>query len=284
MVRYRFVLISVILMTDRYAVIGNPIAQSKSPIIHAAFARQFGHAIRYDRILGEPDAFAETVRAFMAKEGKGMNVTAPFKLDACRFADRLTDRAQAAQAVNTLVFGLDGVLGDNTDGIGLVTDIQDRLGYRLAGRRMLIIGAGGATRGILLPIVQAEPANILLVNRTAERAHDLAALFQHAGVLRAGALEDVAGATFDVVIHATSAGLHGQGAPAVDFRLSTDSLAYDLAYAAEPTAFMTQAADRGASLLSDGLGMLVGQAAESYRIWRGVMPDVQPVWDLLRQA
>lgn len=271
-------------MTDRYAVIGNPIAQSRSPVIHAAFARQFGHTLTYERILGEPGAFAETVRAFMEAGGKGMNVTAPFKLDACRFADRLTDRAEAAQAVNTLAFGPDGVLGDNTDGIGLVGDIQDRLGYSLAGRQVLIIGAGGATRGILLPILQAGPARILLVNRTASRAHELAAVFQQTGILRAGALEDAAGERFDVVIHATSAGLNGQGAPDVDFRFSAESLAYDLAYAAEPTAFMVQAAGRGATRLSDGLGMLVGQAAESYRIWRGLMPDVQPVWDLLRQS
>ncbi len=180
-------------MTDRYAVIGNPIAQSKSPLLHAAFARQFGHDLRYDAILAAPDTFRETVLAFVAAGGRGMNVTAPFKLEAAELADTLTERARAAGAVNTLVFSPEGILGDNTDGVGLVGDIQDRLGVSLAGRRVLVIGAGGAARGILLPLLQARPAGILVVNRTAARAQALVDALAAPGRVQAGPLDAAAG-------------------------------------------------------------------------------------------
>ncbi|CAM5783937.1 shikimate dehydrogenase [Castellaniella caeni] len=289
-------------MTQRYAVIGNPIAQSRSPEIHAAFARQLGHDLSYERLLASPETFTETVRGFVAAGGRGMNVTAPFKLQAYALADTLTERARAAQAVNTLRFGSDGILGDNTDGVGLVNDIQQHLGFALAGKRVLVIGAGGAVRGILLPILQAGPARVLLINRTVSKAQALvhafgelsrvvpgeklsrAAVGNGSAVLQAGPLDAAAGQCFDVVLQATSAGLKGQGAPLADFRLGADSLAYDLAYAAEPTFFMRQAMARGAARVADGLGMLVGQAAESYRLWWGVSPDVRPVLAQLEAA
>ncbi|MBN9402084.1 MAG: shikimate dehydrogenase [Burkholderiales bacterium] len=270
-------------MTDLYAVIGNPIAQSKSPLLHTAFARQLGHDLRYEAILAEPAAFRETVLAFAAAGGRGMNVTAPFKLAAAELADTLTERARAAGAVNTLKFGPEGILGDNTDGVGLVGDIQDRLGVSLAGRRVLVIGAGGAARGILLPLLQARPAGILVVNRTAARARALAGALESAGRIQGGPLEAAGGREYDVVIHATSAGLNEGEAPAVDYRVAADGLAYDLAYG-EDTPFMRQARGRGAALVVDGLGMLVGQAAESYRVWRGVLPDVRPVLEQLKLA
>ncbi|HUH41032.1 MAG TPA: shikimate dehydrogenase [Castellaniella sp.] len=269
-------------MTDRYAVIGNPIAQSKSPFLHTAFARQFGHDLSYEALLATTQTFASTVSQFMAQGGKGMNVTAPFKLAALEFADTLSDRARAAQAINTLKFGPDGVFGDNTDGVGLVDDIQRRLGVPLAGRRVLVIGAGGAGRGILLPILQAGPAHLLLVNRTEHKAHDLLHDHRQAGRIEAGPLSAVAGGAFDVVINATSASLSGAHLPLADGVFAAGALAYDLVYGQGDTAFMADARTLGAAHISDGLGMLVGQAAESYRLWRGVQPDVEPVMALLR--
>ncbi|WP_269500187.1 shikimate dehydrogenase [Castellaniella sp. S9] len=269
-------------MTDRYAVIGNPIAQSKSPILHTAFARQFGHDIHYGTLLATHETFADTVRRFVAEGGKGMNVTAPFKLDALEFADTLSERARSAQAINTLKFEPDGVHGDNTDGVGLVGDIQDRLGVALEGRRLLVIGAGGAARGILLPLLQAGPDYLLLVNRTEHKAHDLLGERRRAGKVEAGPLAAVAGGRFDVVINATSASLTGAHLPLADSVFAPGSLAYDLVYGDGDTAFMTDARALGAARVSDGLGMLVGQAAESYRLWRGSRPDVEPVMAMLR--
>lgn len=269
-------------MTDRYAVIGNPISQSKSPILHTAFARQFGHDIQYEALLATHETFADTVRRFIAEGGKGMNVTAPFKLAALDFADTLSERAQAAQAINTLKFGPDGVFGDNTDGVGLVYDIQDRLGVRLAGRRLLVIGAGGAARGILLPLLQTGPDYLLLVNRTEHKAHDLLGERRQAGKVEAGPLSAVAGGRFDVVINATSASLSGAHLPLDAGVFAPDALAYDLVYGKGDTAFMADARQLGAAHVADGLGMLVGQAAESYRLWRGCQPDVEPVMALLR--
>ncbi|MGB6006673.1 shikimate dehydrogenase [Castellaniella sp.] len=267
-------------MTDRYAVIGNPIAQSKSPVIHAAFARQFGHDIRYEAILAAPDAFEPAVRAFMAAGGKGMNVTAPFKLDALALSDRLSDRARAAQAVNTLSFTQDGILGDNTDGFGLVFDIQSHLGVPLADRRVLIVGAGGAARGVLLPVLQAGPASLLVVNRNEDRARALIEPWKDSQPIAAGGLSAAHGGRFDVVINATSTGL-SDGALDLGRELyAPGALAYEMVYGRQ-TPFMADARAQGAALVADGLGMLVGQAAESFRIWRGVMPDVDAVLRML---
>jgi shikimate dehydrogenase len=270
-------------MTDRYAVIGNPIAQSKSPIIHAAFARQLGHDLSYEAILATEETFEATVRAFAAAGGRGMNVTAPFKLQALALSDRLSDRARAAQAVNTLSFRPDGIEGDNTDGVGLVQDIRDRLGVRLAGRKILLVGAGGAARGVLLPLLQAAPAQLLVVNRSADKARALVEPWAGRHPVAGGGLRAGAAGRFDVVINATSTGLGAQGLDLGEGLYAPGALAYEMVYGKGDTAFMAEARRQGASRVADGLGMLVGQAAESFRIWRGAMPAVQPVLDELLQ-
>ncbi|HEX7386510.1 MAG TPA: shikimate dehydrogenase [Castellaniella sp.] len=270
-------------MTDRYAVIGNPIAQSKSPIIHAAFARQLGHDLSYERILATHEDFEQVVRAFAASGGRGMNVTAPFKLAAMALSDQLSERAQVAQAVNTLSFTADGILGDNTDGYGLVHDIRERLKVQLTGRRVLLVGAGGAARGVLLPLLQADLAGLLVVNRSADRAEALVAPWKSRYPVSAGGLDGARGQQFDVVVNATSTGLSDT---AVDLGMgiyAPGAVAYEMVYGRE-TAFMAEARAQGAEVVTDGLGMLVGQAAESYRIWRGVMPDMAPVWRALSEA
>ncbi len=269
-------------MTDRYAVIGNPISQSKSPVLHTAFARQFGHDLQYEKLLATHENFTETVRRFIGEGGKGMNVTAPFKLAAMEFADTLSDRARAAGAINTLKFGPEGVHGDNTDGVGLVSDIRDRLGCALEDRRILIIGAGGAARGILQPLLEAGPAHLLLVNRTERKAHELLETCGGAGVTEAGPLDAAEDGAFDIVINATSASLGGARLPLGRATFAPDALAYDLVYGRGDTAFMSDARRLGAARVSDGLGMLVGQAAESYRLWFGCRPDVEPVMAMLR--
>lgn len=267
-------------MADRYAVIGNPIAQSKSPVIHAAFALQLGHDIHYESLLAAPDAFERTVRAFMAGGGKGMNVTAPFKLDALALSDRLSDRAQAAQAVNTLSFTPDGIVGDNTDGFGLVFDIQNRLGMSLAGRRILIVGAGGAARGVLLPLLQAGPVGLLVVNRSEDKARALIEPWADQYPIAAGGLAAAHGGRFDIVINATSTGLSDTALDLGRDVYASGALAYEMVYGRE-TSFMADARVQGAAMVADGLGMLVGQAAESFRVWRGVMPEPGPVLQML---
>ncbi|WP_322995769.1 shikimate dehydrogenase [Castellaniella sp.] len=268
-------------MTDRYAVIGNPIAQSKSPVIHMAFARQFGQDIHYEAILAAPDAFERTVRAFIAAGGKGMNVTAPFKLEALALSDHLSERAQAAQAVNTLSFTQDGIQGDNTDGFGLVFDIQHCLGRLLAGQRVLVVGAGGAARGVLLPLLRARPASLLVVNRSADKAQALIEPWKHDQPIAAGGFAAALGGRFDVVINATSAGLSDSVLDLGQDLYAPGALAYEMVYGRE-TAFMADARAQGAAVVADGLGMLVGQAAESFRLWRGVMPDVTQTLNQLR--
>ncbi|MBS0326407.1 MAG: shikimate dehydrogenase [Proteobacteria bacterium] len=270
-------------MTDRYGVIGNPVAHSKGPQIHAAFARQTGQDLRYERILAPLGGFVEAVRAFRATGGRGLNVTLPFKIEACAFAKELTDRARDAGAVNTLSFDDGGgALGDNTDGAGLVADITLRLGVALAGRRVLVAGAGGAARGIVGPLLASHVAELVIVNRSPEAARVLAARHaQHAGV-SGGAFGDLDDRGFDVVINATSASLGGNTLPLPAPVFGRCVLAYDLVYADQPTPFMRAASARGAAQVSDGLGMLVAQAAESFLLWRGVRPDPLPVMAELR--
>lgn len=270
-------------MTDKYAVIGNPIAQSRSPQIHAAFARQLGHDISYRAILATADDFAQTVRAFAASGGKGMNVTAPFKLAALQMADDLSPAAQAAQAVNTLIFSDRGIYGDNTDGIGLVRDIRDRLHHSLSGARILMVGAGGAARGVLLPLLQEKPASLRVINRNEDKAHALISPWAGQYPLSAGGLKDAAGQGFDIVINATSAGLDGRKLDLGNGLYAPGALAYDMVYGRGDTPFMLDARAQGASHVADGLGMLVGQAAESYRIWRGASPDIRPVMEEILQ-
>lgn len=269
---------------DRYAVIGNPIAHSKSPVIHRAFAQQTGQDLSYEAILGPDERFVDTVRAFAASGGKGMNVTVPFKLDAFGLADHLSPRAQAAGAVNTLSFRPDGIHGDNTDGVGLVRDLEVNLRCPLAGRRVLLLGAGGAARGVLQPLIDTQPAQITIANRTAERAHALAVRFDTgARAVRGGSFDRLAGERFDVIINATSASLANAIPPLPKGVYAEGALAYDMMYAATPTAFLGAAAAAGAARTADGLGMLVEQAAESFLIWRGVRPATVPVLAHLRE-
>lgn len=264
---------------DRYAVIGNPIAHSKSPWIHAAFARQTGQALRYEALLAPLDGFARTVAEFRAHGGRGLNVTVPFKLEAFALAERHTARAELAGAVNTLAFGSDGILGDNTDGAGLVRDLTAKLGCTLAGRRVLLLGAGGATRGAVLPIARAGAARIAIANRTAAKADELAhELAPHLGgvPLAGGGFDALAGeAPFDVVINATSASLGGDAPAVPPAAFAPGALAYDMVYGKGLTPFLKLAQAAGAARVADGVGMLVEQAAEAFAWWRGVRPDTR---------
>jgi shikimate dehydrogenase len=264
-------------MTDRYAVFGNPIAHSKSPRIHGLFARQAGQDLTYEAILAPLDGFAASVRTFAAAGGRGANVTVPFKEEAFRLATTLTPRAEAAGAVNTLSLDGTSIRGDNTDGAGLVRDIAHNLGLTIAGRRILIVGAGGAARGVILPLLQQRPAAIFIANRTAARAEQLAATFKVEG----GGFERLSGRAFDLVINATSAGLSNAVLPVPTFAFAPGCLAYEMLYGRE-TPFMAQARATGATV-ADGLGMLVEQAAEAFFVWRGVRPDTAPVMAALRE-
>lgn len=266
-------------MTDRYLVIGNPIAHSKSPQIHAQFVQQTGEAMVYERLLVPLDGFNAAVRDFMAQGGRGANVTLPFKLEAFALAQQRSERAQAAGAVNTLVFDHGRIIGDNTDGIGLVRDISVNAGVMITGKRVLLVGAGGAAQGVILPLLEQSPQSITLCNRTQRKAEDLVRQFSHP-VLQACAM-DTLNDTYDIVINATSAGLSGDLPPVPDSVFSTSTFAYDMIYAAQATTFMQLAQSQGAQV-RDGLGMLVEQAAESFYVWRGVRPDTGPVYQSLR--
>ena len=271
---------------DRYAVIGNPIAHSKSPQIHAAFARQTGQELSYEALLAPVDGFIQTVADFRARGGRGLNVTVPFKLEAFALAERHTARAQAAGAVNTLAFGADGILGDNTDGAGLVRDLTANLDFALAGRRILLLGAGGATRGVLLPLLDSRPARLTIANRTVAKAEALSTLFAaRAGdcVLDACGFDALAGRRFDLVINATAASLADELPPLPPGLYAEGALAYDMMYGRDPTRFMRAALADSAARAADGLGMLVEQAAESFTLWRGVRPDSSPVLAALRR-
>lgn len=274
-------------MTDRYAIIGNPIEHSKSPWIHARFAEQTGEPIEYDRILGPLGSFEDAAKSFIASGGHGMNVTVPFKLDAHAFAHSLSPRA-AAGAVNMLSFGPDGVRGDNTDGVGLVRDIETNLGVRLKDARVLLLGAGGAARGVVLPIFDRAPAMLTIVNRTAAKALQLVDQFaqnaRDASVrLSGGSAESIEPGQYDVIVNATAGSLDAALPDCDDRAFGAGTLAYDMMYSAKSTVFMQHAAMLGARA-SDGLGMLVEQAAESFFIWRGVRPDGGVVLRELRSA
>jgi shikimate dehydrogenase len=264
-------------MTDRYAVIGNPIAHSKSPRIHAAFARQSAQDLDYRAILAPLDGFAAAVADFIAGGGRGMNVTVPFMLEAFALAGRHSARAKAAGAVNTFKFDQGEIIGDNTDGAGLVADLLRNIGCPLAGKRLLLLGAGGAARGVILPLLDQSPASLTIANRTASRAAQLRDAFAGHGNLAARAFAELAGHQFDLVINATSATLAG-AAPAIPPGLyAPGSTAYDMMYGQGLTPFLAAARAQGAGRLADGLGMLVEQAAESFLLWRGVRPDTRPV-------
>lgn len=270
-------------MTDRYAVVGNPIAHSKSPLIHAEFARQTGQDISYSAILAPLDGFPGVVAQFRSEGGKGLNVTVPFKQEAWKLATRLTERAQLAAAVNTLKFEADGtILGDNTDGAGLTRDISENQGISFEGKRVLLMGAGGAARGVLLPLLLQKPAQLVIANRTPEKAVELARHFAPYGQVEGGDYARLAGRQFDIVINATSSSLSDQLPPLPPDVFAPGALAYDMMYGKGLTPFLQFAQDNGAAHLADGLGMLVEQAAESFFLWRGVRPQTRPVIDSLR--
>lgn len=288
---------------DRYAVIGHPIAHSKSPLIQTAFAVSTGQAMRYVHLLAPLDGFTAVVRGFIAGGGRGMNVTVPFKLEAYALADVLTERARVAGAVNTLSFDeIDGVLrilGDNTDGAGLVQDIEHNIGCSLAGKRILLLGAGGAARGVVQPLLARRPARLTISNRTSERAHALQQQFAMdasrvdctldvAGIERSeqdanGIATPGAGLAYDIVINASASSLAGDLPTLPVGAINASTLAYDMMYSATHTVFMTHAAALGARVF-DGLGMLVEQAAESFERWRGIRPDGATVLRALREG
>ena len=269
-------------LPDHYAVVGNPIAHSKSPRIHALFAAQTDQNLEYRAILVEADGFAAAARAFRDAGGKGLNVTVPFKQDAWVFADLLSARAERAGAVNTLVFDASGVRGDNTDGPGLVRDLTGNHGCPLADKKILLLGAGGAARGVLQPLLAERPAQLVIANRTAAKAVELSLRFSDLGRVSGCGFADLAGRRFDLIVNATAAGLHDAVPPLPDGVLATDGWCYDLMYGKEPTAFVRWGREHGATHSLDGLGMLVEQAAESFHLWRGVWPETKPVIEALR--
>lgn len=272
-------------MTARYAVFGNPIKHSKSPQIHALFAEQTQQDMSYRAQLVDENRFAEAAKEFFAGGGKGLNVTVPFKLDAFSFADQLSDRARRAGAVNTLALQDDGTIyGDNTDGVGLLRDINDNLDWEIENRRVLVLGAGGAVRGILDPLLRKKPALLVVANRSIDKAQQLVRDFSDIGALSACSFEALAGSHFDLVINGTSASLSGELPPLPSALLTEQACCYDMVYGAEPSPFMRWAAAQMAWAVSDGLGMLVEQAAESFCIWRGVRPRSRPVIDSLRAS
>ena len=268
---------------DRYAVMGNPVAHSKSPRIHSLFAKQTGQQLHYEAIRVESGKLATAVADFLASGGKGLNITVPLKQEAWSLAQARSGRADRAGAVNTLVLEPTGKhFGDNTDGAGLVRDLLYNHGSTLQQRRLLLLGAGGAARGVIEPLLLEKPSLLVIANRTAGKAVDLARMFCELGHIEGCGLEDVAGQSFDLIINATAASLAGKVPALPDSVVTPDSWCYDMMYADKPTAFMVWAQQLGAARCLDGLGMLVEQAAESFFLWRGIRPDTSPVIRLLR--
>jgi shikimate dehydrogenase len=267
---------------DRYAVFGHPIKHSKSPRIHRLFAEQTGQTLEYTAQEVPAEQFETVVTRFFAEGGKGLNCTVPLKELAWNYADHKTERAQLSKAVNTLALQPDGsILGDNTDGIGLVTDLTANHGIALSGIRILILGAGGASRGIILPILEQSPQSLVIANRTVDKAVKLAAEFLGKGHVTGCGFDDLENRQFDLILNATSASLSGQLPPLPTGLLAASGNCYDLAYGNEPTAFVRWGLENHAAKSLDGLGMLVEQAAEAFFIWRGVRPKTRPVIELL---
>jgi shikimate dehydrogenase len=269
-------------MTDQYAVIGNPVAHSKSPLIHALFAEQTGQDMRYVAIEAPPDGFAATIARLNAAGYKGCNVTVPFKFEAHNLCKQLTGRARAALAVNTLLFEGGEILGDNTDGAGLLADIEQNLGVKLLFKKVLLMGAGGAAHGVIWQLFNAG-ASIVIANRTVEKAQQMAQEFASYGTVFASGYEALAGKRFDVVINATSSSLADALPPLPPGIFARHALAYDMMYGRQ-TPFLRFAQEQGAEIMADGLGMLVEQAAEAFFKWRGVRPETAPVLARLRAA
>lgn len=270
-------------MADRYAVIGNPIEHSKSPLIHQAFAAQTGEDLEYDRILAEPGRFEQAVAAFLDSGGRGLNITVPFKQDAWRLAHVRSLPAEKAGAVNTLILLPDGSLrGDNTDGVGLIRDLTSNHGCHLSNQEILLLGAGGAARGVLGPLLDTHPSRLVIANRTASKAATLVGDYADIADISCCGLDNLQGQTFDIIINATAAGLADQIPAIPDDILRPGGWTYDMMYGDRPTAFMRWGEEHGASHALGGLGMLVEQAAESFFLWRGVRPDTAPVIEMLR--
>ena len=268
-------------MTDHYAVIGNPISHSQSPLIHKMFAGQTGQDISYEKIESPLDGFADTIANLRGSGYKGCNVTVPFKFEAYQLCHQLTGRARAAQAVNTLIFEAGEILGDNTDGAGLLADLEQNLGCKLLFKKVLLMGAGGAAHGVIWQLFNAG-ASIIIANRTVEKAQQLAAEFTSYGTVSANSYEALAGKQFDVVVNATSSSLSNNLPPLPTGIFAPDGIAYDMMYG-KPTPFIKFAREQGAARVSDGLGMLVEQAAEAFFKWRGVRPNTIPILSKLRE-
>ena len=271
------------MLLDRYAVFGYPIKHSKSPRIHQIFAEQTGQALEYSAQEVPAERFSSAVAAFFATGGKGLNCTIPLKELAWAYADKKTERARLSKAVNTLaLLQADGsILGDNTDGIGLVTDLISNHAITLAGSRILILGAGGASRGIIAPILEQSPQAIVIANRTIDKAVNLATEFHDKGSITGCGFNELKYRQFDLIINATSTSLSGQLPPLPEDLLAKNGVCYDLAYSNEPTVFVRWGLDNHALKSLDGLGMLVEQAAEAFFVWRGVRPKTRPVIELL---
>jgi len=268
---------------DRYAVFGNPIKHSKSPIIQLAFAQQTQQSIVYTAEYIEKSEFRKATTLFFQSLGKGLNITVPFKLEAFEYADTLTPRAQKAQAVNTLIKKGNQIIGDNTDGIGLITDITKNQQWTIKNKRILILGAGGAVRGILEPLLNEQPAHVVITNRTLEKAEQLANAFSIDGSISACSYNDlIQEQSFDIIINGTSASLQGELPELPTQLLDSSCHCYDMMYDKEPTVFMQWAIKNGAQAASDGLGMLVCQGAESFFQWRGIRPETQVVINKVR--
>lgn len=262
------------------AVFGNPIEHSLSPRIHTLFAQQTGVEIEYDKILAPVDGFAETAQNFINQGGKGFNVTVPFKIDAFNLATKHSINAQTAGAVNTIKVDGDALIGENTDGIGLLNDLTKNLEIDLQNKIVLILGAGGATRGILLPLLQQQPARVMIANRTASKATQLAKAFKPYGETCGFGLEKIKNDLVDIIINATSASLDGQ-MPNIATGIANNAICYDLMYGKQ-TPFMDWAQDNNASMVVDGLGMLVEQAASAFEFWTGKQPETQAVIEAIR--
>lgn len=267
-------------MTDKYAVIGHPISHSKSPLIHRMFAEQTGQDISYEAIEAPQDGFAATVARLRREGYRGCNVTVPFKFEAFEMCAALTGRARQARAVNTLLFHEGEIWGDNTDGIGLINDIEQNIGFKLLFKDALLMGAGGAASGVIWPLFNAG-LGVVIANRTVDKARELAAEFEGAGTVFASTYEELAGKRFDLVINATSSSLANELPPLPRDLFKPGALAYDMMYGRE-TPFMAFARAHGAAIVSDGLGMLVEQAAEAFYKWREIRPDTRPVLARLR--
>lgn len=273
-------------MTDRYAVFGNPIKHSRSPQIHSAFAAETGQEISYTREQVEPGEFAAAAKHFFETGGKGLNITVPFKEDAFAYADQLSERAHRAGAVNTLARQANGeILGDNTDGAGLMRDICINLAWAITGKRVLLLGAGGAIMGVLEPLLKRQPDFVIIANRTENKAIRLADQFTDLGNISGmGFSKLIECSHFDLIINGTSASLSGELPPLPNNILTENTQGYDMMYAAKPTAFMAWMIAQGATQVADGLGMLVEQAAEAFTLWRGVRPETQAVIRSIRES